>query len=506
VNVDALRVPPFELCYTTPRIQISADVRQDASDAWDALKSFNDPPSLFWHLGGLALIAHDEQGRPLARMIGVDLMRYVLARVIDWRSTREKRGKTEDAKALPPIHVVKDMLARPDPPLPPLRRIIEAPTFALDGTLHNRPGYHAATECYLDPAPELAGLTVPERPSASEIDAGRTLLVDELLGDFPFVDAAGRAHAVALMLCPFCRQMIDGPTPLHMIDKNSPGTGGTLLLDVAALIATGRNALTLTIGRDPEETRKRLTSFLRGGPVIIGFDNVHTLDSGDLSALLTARTWRDRILGQSETIDLPIESVFVATGNNIVTSTEIARRVARTRLDAKVDRPWLRGGFRHDDLRQWVLDHRADLVRAALTLIQAWIVAGRPATPKTLGMFEAWARTIGGVLRVAGIDGFLENIEALYEESDHEGATWRAFTAAWHARHDRSAVTASDLYDLAEGLDLGTGSERSQKTRLGKMLAKMRDRRFGALRVEEAGFSEGRQRWRVALDPSAPGF
>ena len=37
------------------------------------------------------------------------------------------------------------------------------------------------------------------------------------------------------MLLPFVRELIDGPTPLHLIEKPTPGTGGTLLATVAAL-------------------------------------------------------------------------------------------------------------------------------------------------------------------------------------------------------------------------------------------------------------------------------
>ena len=29
-----------------------------------------------------------------------------------------------------------------------------------------------------------------------------------------------------------CRALIDGPTPLHLVEKPTPGTGATLLVDV----------------------------------------------------------------------------------------------------------------------------------------------------------------------------------------------------------------------------------------------------------------------------------
>ena len=57
---------------------------------------------------------------------------------------------------------------------------------------------------------------------------------------------------------------------------------------------------------------------------------------------------------------------------------------------------------------------------AALTLIRAWIAAGRPKGKKTLGKFEGWAEVMGGILQVAGVPGFLDQLEAFRERDDPE--------------------------------------------------------------------------------------
>jgi hypothetical protein len=54
----------------------------------------------------------------------------------------------------------------------------------------------------------------------------------------------------------------------------------------------------------------------------------------------------------------------------------------------------------------------------------AWMAAGRPRGPQTLGSFESWAAIIGGVLDVAGVRGFLENQHAAYDEADAEAQVW----------------------------------------------------------------------------------
>ena len=255
---------------------------------------------------------------------------------------------------------------------------------------------------------------------------------------------------MALLLLGFLRAMIDGPTPLHMIEKPTPGTGATLLVDAVATIQTGSGAAVTTEGRDDEEWRKRITAKLRQIPAIVLIDNLrHELDSSALAAALTAPYWEDRILGVSEMTRLPIRAVWIATGNNPSFSNEMARRIVRIRLDARVDQPWRRDGFRHADLMGWVRANRARLVAACLTLCQAWIAAGRPRGSRSIGSYDAWAQTMGGVLEVAGIEGFLGNLDEMLEAADGEGAVWRSFVGSWWDRFGTAEVATADLFDLA---------------------------------------------------------
>ena len=71
---------------------------------------------------------------------------------------------------------------------------------------------------------------------------------------------------MALLLLGFLRGMIDGPTPLHLIEKPTPGTGATLMVDAIATILTGAGASVMTEGRDEDEWRKRITAKLRQIP------------------------------------------------------------------------------------------------------------------------------------------------------------------------------------------------------------------------------------------------
>jgi hypothetical protein len=348
----------------------------------------------------------------------------------------------------------------------------------------------------------LGSLYVPTQPTRDEI-AAAVALIREGISDFPFVSELESANAIALMLLPFARELIEGPTPLHLIEKPSPGTGASLLAEVLAYPSTGQSLAIFTEARNEDEWRKRLTAKLMTSPTFILKDNSRGLDSSQLSAALTASVWEDRVLGQSEMVKIPIRCVWIVTGNNPAVSAEIARRTIRIRLDAKVDRPWLRerGGFKHPDLSQWFKEHRTELVSACLTLIQAWLNAGRPPGAIQLGMFEPWARTMGGILNIAGVDGFLSNLSDFYEQSDTEGASWRPFIAAWLSEFGTNRVGVAQLFGLLEGhsidIELGNGDVGSKKISLGKKLTHIRDRVFDGYVVTAVVKLNRAQQWQL---------
>src|SRR5205823_2308372 len=110
----------------------------------------------------------------------------------------------------------------------------------------------------------------------------------------------------------------DGPTPLHLFDAPAEGTGKTLLATVIALVAAGGESVVLPEASSDDEWRKRITAVLAEGATFVFLDNLsRTLDSGVLASALTARSWRDRLLGFSKTGVFPNRSVWLASGNNI---------------------------------------------------------------------------------------------------------------------------------------------------------------------------------------------
>lgn len=488
------------------------DLGRAVAKVWSVLMASNRTPWVFRFAGLPTWVVPDDEGRPVATMLNEERLRHMLARLARW--VREN-AKGELLPAPPPLPVVKSVLATPDPALPVLTGIVNTPVFGRSGTLITTSGYHPDARLLYIPAPGFSVPNIPAKPTQAEIDAARALICEDLFGDFPFTSEAERAHVVALLLLGFLRGMIDGPTPLHLIEKPTPGTGATLMVDAVATILTGTGASVMTEGRDDEEWRKRVTAKLRQIPSIILIDNLRAkLDSSAVAAALTAPFWEDRVLGASEMTRLPIRCLWIATGNNPEFSNEMARRLVRIRLDPHEERPWQRTGFRHPDLMIWVRANRPRLVAACLTLCQAWVAAGKPRGSKTIGSYENWAQVIGGVLETAGIPGFLGNLEDMMEASDSEGAGWSAFIAAWWDRFGTAEVGAADLFDVALFCDPAppiTGhTDRAQKTSFGIAIKKMRDRVFKVsdltLRLVQAGTFRRAVKWqlKVSEQPSRP--
>src|SRR5262249_10518642 len=182
--------------------------------------------TMFQQTGRLVRVRIDEDGRPRIEQIAEPMLRSILIDSAQWFVvTRQGLAPTP-----PPEYVATSILAKPEwPEMPPIRGIVEAPVFAADGTLSTEPGYQRNTRLWFQPAPGVVIPPVSDQPSPTEVAAACRLLLDELLVDFPFHDAASKAHTVALLLLPFVRELIGGPTTLHLVDAPTPGTGKGLL-------------------------------------------------------------------------------------------------------------------------------------------------------------------------------------------------------------------------------------------------------------------------------------
>ena len=515
-----------------PMIDITnRQLRDITADALKALIEANDPPRVFLRSGDLVRVRTDEHGRIRIEILRESHVCGRLARVANFvRYTRT--GQLRHVP--PPILVVRDLTALGRWDLPVLEGVVEAPTMRPDGSILDMPGYDVATRLVYIPAAGLHIPSIPKEPSREEVRRSLALL-DDGFGDFPYVDEASRANMLALLLTFIVRPSIKSHAPLALIDAPRAGTGKTLAVEAVSQITTGRTAALMSAPAGDEEFRKRLTSVLLDGPTVVTIDNVENkLSAPSLASVLTAYNWHDRMLGSTSMVTLPQRATWIATGNNIKLGGDMPRRCYWIRLDSQLARPWQRPteGFRHPNLLGWITENRGNLLAALLTIARAWHVAGKPsAEVPPLGSFEAWARTLGGILAFAGVKGFLQNLDALYEQNDEETSEWEAFLVAWSEAFGERTVTVAQMCDtlliglpngqqrlteteagepvteeqaaalrealpsdLAEGLEIdqkrggsaGTGAGSGFRRKLGKAFAKRIDVRYGDLRLERA--------------------
>ena len=469
------------------------DLQQLSRQTWTALKEANNPPTLFNHAGRIARVTDGAGKEPVLELLSQADVLFELAERIWWY----RKVKDSTIARRPPNDVARHMIADPHQPLPALDRLLRVPAFGPDGQLHERRGYEPDCRSYLT-GPRLCMPPVPLSPRDDQVRKAIGL-IRELLVDFPFVDDADIAATIALLLLPFVRSMIDGPTPLFLIRKPSPGTGATLLVDVVFTVSTGITPAVMTETRDEDEWRKQITAMLREVPEVIFIDNLRRrLDSVALSAVITSREWKGRLLGESQMLQLPVRAVWVATGNNPQLSNELARRTVSINLDAGIERPWKGRDFTHPDLLAWVSEQRSWLTWACLVLCRAWISADCPRGGPTLGGFDEATGVLGGILDVAGVPGFLDNLDQLYEESDAEHRQLRDLFAAWDAEFRQCDVTVKDLYPLAiDHLDLSGTNEQSRKTSLGKQLHLIQGRIIGGFAVAKGRKVQHARHWRL---------
>jgi hypothetical protein len=274
--------------------------------------------------------------------------------------------------------------------LPVLARITNTPFLRADGSICERPGYDAHSHLLFKPDGELFP-PIPQQPSKNDAVAALAVL-QELIATFPFVTPADCSVALSAILTTLDRHAMAN-APLHAFTSPAAGTGKSLLVDVAAILATGRRIPVISPGQTEEELEKRLGAALLGGDVAISLDNCeHRLESVFLCQALTQEKLNIRLLGRSKNVETPVNATIFATGNNLTVAGDLTRRTIMCALDAHCEHPERRNF--NVDVIELARAERAKLVAAALTVLRAWHVAGETIEPPPVGSFEQWSHRI----------------------------------------------------------------------------------------------------------------
>lgn len=400
--------------------------------------------------------------------------------------------------------------------LPVLSRTIHAPTIRSDGSVLAEPGYDERTGLLFDPQ----GAVFPALPDAPSREDALAALADlkQLIGTFPFVDEASRAAALSAIFTAVVRATLL-TAPLHAFTAPVAGSGKSMLVDIASMIAMGRETAVLAQGKTEEEFEKRLGAAFIAGDSTISIDNCEQPLGGEfLCQVLTQHLAKVRLLGKSKNIEVPTNTALFATGNNLRLVGDVTRRAILCSLDPQEERPELR----EFDVRpvEEARKHRGRYVTAVLTVLRAYHLAGRPFQRAPLGSFEEWSRLVRDALIWAGEADPCETMERARDE-DPQLEKLRSVLHNWKETIGDRRMSAADLIQAAgyagfnafdsEGASLreallavaGNGQTIDVR-RLGIWLSRNKDRIVDGKKIVYAGLLTGSSQWQLVTVKPEP--
>lgn len=469
----------------------------------DTMKARWDGTELFDHGGAISRLSKGSM-HPVERGSALNLIQEAAFTVAE--------ADGDYVPAWPDANTILAVLASAER-FKPLDRVTSAPFLRPDGTVCTTPGYDEATRTFLQPSDDVAGITVPDNPSDAEVAAAVELILGDWLGDMPFPDDSSRANALALFLTPIIRGLVQ-LVPLAVVDGLQMGVGKNLLADCLAILVTGRDAETKPYTPDDAEHRKVILSTFRAGNELFVFDEAHVIEGVNFARALTSVYYSDRILGTSTMAEFPNMVTWVALGNQVQVRGDMARRVYRVQLKVGGGGPQDRRSedYRHPNLKDWTHENRGRLLGACLTLVRAWVVAGRPDPSGGVwfGSFEQWQRTVGGVLDVAGVRGFLGGHKEWRSETDFESSWWASHLLWLLDKFDDVTFTAANVKSEAlrdpsdyvgpPGLD--DPSAKTFAKEMGRAYSRVKDRWFDGLKLVKVGADRRKvAKWVVVEDP-----
>jgi hypothetical protein len=277
--------------------------------------------------------------------------------------------------------------------LPVLTGIIHTPFLRTDGSICETPGYDRRSGLLFKPDNGIFP-PIPQQPDKADAIAALNVL-EQLIRTFPFVADADRSVALSALLTILDRRSMTA-APMHAFTSPTAGTGKSLLVDLCAMLATGRPMPVISQGRSDEELEKRIGAALLAGDTAISLDNCdRTVEGVFLCQVLTQAQLNIRVLGQSRNVETPVNATIFATGNNLTIGGDLVRRALLCSMDAGCERPELR--VFNVDAMEIAQIRRGELVAAALTVLRAWhLAAPNNQLPglSPFGSFEEWGHRI----------------------------------------------------------------------------------------------------------------
>ena len=226
---------------------------------------------------------------------------------------------------------------------------------------------------------------------------------------------------------------------------------------------------------------------------------------GPMNKALTSTSITERVLSRSRTATARTNVLFMGTGNNVEPGQDMRRRVLSIRLAPRSETPTLQQ-YSFNPVAH-VRKRRSHIVQAALTIIEAHRLAGRPVCDvPSIGSYEEWSLICRQPLLWLGEpDPATSLIQQVQDDTDQD--ILGDFLQHWsrlfgdepmmvrevvpHAAKDDRFAEALDEIGVMDGATVN-------KKKLGWYLKLNRSRWANGLKIE-SGPNSQRNTWRVAF-------
>jgi len=447
--------------------------------------------------------------RPQGSTVVKDIALTRLVEIIDQRAAFFGKTKKNEERQLPVArHIAEHVSVRPAwPNIRPLMGFTTWPVMRPDGSILQDRGYDPQTGLYCE---NQVQIYVPSTPTQQDAIRARERL-DDLVCDFPFINPAHRAVWLSMLLSAVARPAIAGPCPMVLFEASERSSGKTKLAELIGIITAGNSLARSGVSSDNEENRKNMLAIALAADPIVLFDNVKGLFRNQpLEQVLTGGSFKDRVLGTNTTREVEMRTIFCMTSNNALLEEDFVTRSLLCRLVPNTEHPETRSNFRYPHIEAHTAQHRSEYLSAALTMLRAYVVAGRPAVTRGMNRYPDWSELVQSTLIWAGAADPVETQAALRETASDEKGALGDMLQAWKDLFGPARVTVKELLTRARMpggevlLDAMTDvcqaktSDMLTGKKLSIALMQHRDRIAGGLKLERCWVGHGGgYSWRV---------
>jgi hypothetical protein len=293
---------------------------------------------------------------------------------------------------------------------PPLDAVVKTPMYLADFSL-TRPGYNDG-----GPGQRILYVGAPAEIRRQSSAIKRFLDVME------FATAADRTNAVAAALTVMLRNFWPGAKPMFSATSTKSHGGKDTLISFAC----GRTPhVSISYQATDWAVEKNLAAVLQSNPDtgVVVIENArlgqreHQIQSACLERFLTDPSPVIHNTGSGDPRPRKNDVVLATSTNFGQLSTDLLNRGLRSHLAPVGDVASRKSPIGNPKL-EYLPAHREQIEAELRGMIENWRDAGMPLDEDVRHPFTDWARTIGGILKVNGFEGFLTNYAQCLTELD----------------------------------------------------------------------------------------